>query len=259
VRYTQGSYPIVSKKRVSDRVYDFTLHCPEIAVAAVPGQFAGIAAPGFTLRRPVSLAGIDPAAGTLRLIIEVRGRGTDAISRLEEGASADILAPLGRGFDLNYDTAVIVCGGIGAPPMLPVAKKFGKNCSVVSGFRGSSSVILQDEFAAAGAATVLSTDDGSAGKKGLVTDALPPLLEEKTPDIVYACGPRKMLQAVVRLSNEYGIRCQVSLEERMCCGIGACLVCACEVLDGEGQRYARVCADGPVFWGSEVVFDECHE
>jgi dihydroorotate dehydrogenase electron transfer subunit len=256
VEYRRGNCPVISKKRLADGVFDFTLSASEIADSAQAGQFAAVAAAGFTLRRPISIAGIDKGKGEIRLIIEVRGKGTKAISQLEAGDRADILAPLGRGFDLGYNTAVVVTGGIGAPPLLPVAEKYGRGCVVLSGFRNASAVILTDEFTSFGAKTVLYTDDGSAGIKGFAADALPSVLTAEKPDIVYACGPRPMLKTVAAHAVAHGVKCQLSLEERMGCCIGACLVCVCRANGGDGGYYARVCRDGPVFWGSEVVFDE---
>ena len=127
---------------------------------------------------------------------------------------------------------------------------------MISGFRNASAVILQQDFASTGAETVLCTDDGSAGRKGFVTDALKEAVAKEKPDVIYACGPNMMLRRIVEIAKENGIKCQVSLEERMGCGIGACLVCACRTIrDGE-EYYSHVCKDGPVFNAEEVIFDE---
>ncbi|MCL2054387.1 MAG: dihydroorotate dehydrogenase electron transfer subunit [Oscillospiraceae bacterium] len=256
MKYKQGKYPIISKIALAKEIYDFTIYCPEIAGIAEAGQFVNIKADGFTLRRPISIAGISVERGTLRLIFEVRGKGTKALSILNLGDTLDILAPLGKGFNLAYDTAMIVSGGIGAPPMLPLAEKFGVNGTVISGFRGASSVILQDEFKKTGAETILCTEDGSMGRKGLVSDALREALAAQKPDIIYACGAKAMLKAIAEISREYDIKCQISMEERMGCGVGACLVCACRAVKNGAEYYAHVCKDGPVFYGEEVVFDE---
>lgn len=254
--FKQGIYPVISKKNHAKEVYDFLVLCPEIAVEAVPGQFVNIKADGFTLRRPISIAGINKEKGTLRLIFEVRGKGTKAISQIIENGMIDIIAPLGNGFDLNNNTAVIIGGGIGNPPMLPLAEKFGKNGTVISGFRNSAAVILQEDFAETGTETILCTDDGSAGKKGFVTDALKDVLAVKKPEIIYACGPSAMLKGIIKTARENNIKCQVSLEERMGCGIGACLVCACRTVRNGEEYFSHVCKDGPVFKAEEVVFDD---
>ncbi len=255
MKYTQGKYPVVSKTAIAKEIYDFEIFCPEIAEIAKVGQFVNIKAEGFSLRRPISICEINREKGTLRVIFEVRGDGTKVISDIPVGGMIDIIAPLGgNGFDLSLGkTAVIIGGGIGTPPMLGVASHFGGNSTVISGFRNASAVILQDDFAKTGAETVLCTDDGSAGKKGFVTDALVEVLSSKKVDVIYACGPKMMLQKIADIAKENDIACQLSLEERMGCGIGACLVCACKtVKDGE-EIYSHVCKDGPVFDAREVV------
>lgn len=256
-KYTQGLYPVVSKKTLAKEIYDYTIYCPEIAAEAQCGQFVNIKADGFMLRRPISICGIDKEKGTLRIVFEVRGEGTKALARINEGEMIDIIAPLGgRGFELlgNDKKAVIIGGGIGNPPMVPIAEHYGKNAVVISGFRNASAVILQEDFAGTGAEVILCTDDGTAGRKGFVTDALAEVLEKDKPDIIYACGPNVMLRRIVEQADKYGIRCQVSLEERMGCGVGACLVCACRTIRDGKEYYSHVCKDGPVFESKEVIF-----
>ncbi len=258
MKYKQGQYPIISKKTLAKEIYDMTILCPEIAEKARAGQFVNVKAEGFMLRRPISICSIDREKGTIRIIFEVRGEGTKVMSQMPEGSLIDIVAPLGgRPFKLEeYKSAVIIGGGIGTPPMLAVAEKFGSEGTVISGFRNAAAVILQEDFAKTGADTILCTDDGSAGRKGFVTDALKEVLEHKTPDVIYACGPDIMLRKVVDIARSKGIKCQVSLEERMGCGVGACLVCACRTIRNGEEYYAHVCKDGPVFPAEEVYFDE---
>ena len=258
MKYTQGKYLILSKKTLAKEIYDLTILCPDVAQAAVAGQFVNVKVDGFMLRRPISICSIDKNKGTLRIIFEVRGEGTRVMSQLAEGAMIDIVAPLGgRGFEMDgHETAVIIGGGIGNPPMLAVAESFGSNATVISGYRNASAVILQEDFAATGAETILCTDDGSAGRKGFVTDALKEVLASKKPDVIYACGPNVMLRRIIEIAKENGVKCQVSLEERMGCGVGACLVCACRTIRDGNEYYAHVCKDGPVFNAEEVLFDE---
>ena len=256
-KYMQGEYPIVSKNQLTDGIFDYVISCPEIAEIALCGQFVNIKVNGFMLRRPISICGIDREKGTLRIVFEVRGEGTKKLSELETGDRLDIIAPLGgRGFELldSSKKAIIIGGGIGNPPMLPIAQHYGSNSVVISGFRNAAAVILQEDFAKTGAETVLCTDDGSAGRKGFVTDALAEQLEKSKPDIIYACGPAVMLKRIVEAAEKYGVRCQVSLEERMGCGVGACLVCACRTIRDGKEFYSHVCKDGPVFEGKEVIF-----
>ncbi|MCQ2417959.1 MAG: dihydroorotate dehydrogenase electron transfer subunit [Oscillospiraceae bacterium] len=232
--------------------------CPEVAAKAQPGQFVNILPEGgFTLRRPISICEIDKQAGTLRIVFEVRGKGTAALAQLRAGDTVNMLAPLGHGFSLpdSSEHVILVGGGIGTPPMLPLAQYFGKNAVVISGFRNQNAAILQEDFKAAGAKTILCTDDGSAGQKGLVTVPLAEEIQAQKPALICACGPMPMLKATAALAMENGIPCQVSLEERMGCGIGACLVCACRTKDAEGaEQYQHVCKNGPVFNAEEVVW-----
>ncbi|MGN1415576.1 MAG: dihydroorotate dehydrogenase electron transfer subunit [Oscillospiraceae bacterium] len=256
-KYMQGEYPIVSKKMLTDGIFDFVISCPEIAEIALCGQFVNIKVNGFMLRRPISICGIDRKEGTLRIVFEVRGEGTKKLSELEAGDGIDIIAPLGgRGFELldSSKKAVIIGGGIGNPPMLPIAEHYGANGIVISGFRNEKAVILQEDFKACGGEVILCTDDGSAGRKGFVTDVLEEKLAAEKPDIIYACGPSVMLKRITERAIKENIRCQVSLEERMGCGVGACLVCACRTIRDGKEYYAHVCKDGPVFESTEVIF-----
>jgi len=255
--YKQSKYPIVSKKTLAKGIFDIEIYCPDIARAAQAGQFAQVAAEGFFLRRPISICDINKDKGTIRLVFEVRGKGTDKLSELNKGGLIDIIAPLGNGFKVLEKGRKCVCigGGIGTPPMLGIAKEYGENATVISGFRNMAAVILQEDFQSCGAQTILCTDDGSAGKKGFVTDALAEVLEKEKPDIIYACGPMIMLKNITKMAADSKVYCQVSLEQRMACGVGACLVCACRTVK-DGQEFnSHVCKDGPVFDSKEVVFE----
>ena len=254
--YRQGKYPIAEKAAIAKGVFDLTVKCPEIAADAEAGQFAQIAAEGFFLRRPISICYIDKINGTIRFVFEVRGHGTEKISELNKGDLIDIIAPLGKGFKvIEGGHAVCIGGGIGTPPMVGIAKAYGENATVISGFRPSSIAILQDDFKALGAETILCTDDGSAGIHGFVTEALKTCLESKKPDIIYACGPMPMLKGIVSIAEEYGIETQVSLEQRMACGVGACLGCVCRTVKDGKEIFSHVCKDGPVFDSKEVDFN----
>ena len=254
--YMQGRYPIIAKKAIAKGMFDVTVLCPEVAAQAQAGQFVQIAAEGFFLRRPISICDIDKEKGTLRLVFEVRGKGTDKISELNIEQNIDMIAPLGNGFKvLIGKKAICVGGGIGTPPMLGIAKLYGENARAISGFRNAGIAILQDDFKAAGAKAILCTDDGSAGIKGFVTDALKAEIEKEKPDIIYACGPMVMLKGVAAIAGQNGIECQVSLEQRMACGVGACLVCVCRTVKDGKEIFSHVCKDGPVFDSKEVAFD----
>ena len=258
-QYTEKlTYKVSAMEQLNAAAWSMVIDCPEVAAKAEPGQFVNLLPDGaFTLRRPISICEINKAQGTLRIVFEVRGKGTKALSALRAGDTVNMLAPLGHGFTLPGKDAhvILVGGGIGTPPMLSLAQYFGSNAVVISGFRNRESVILQDDFAAAGTRTILCTDDGSAGRSGLVTLPLEEEIMAQKPDLICTCGPIPMLKAAAAIASVYEIPCQVSLEERMGCGIGACLVCACRTKDANGdEQYAHVCKNGPVFNAEEVIW-----
>ena len=249
--------PILQKHRLAPRIFAYLLHCPEVAALAVAGQFLHVKAPGFLLRRPISISHINRQAGTLTLVVEVRGPGTTALSQLEEGQTMDFLGPCGHGFELLLSPAkaVIVGGGIGTPPLLELGAHYGGRADVFLGFRTAEMAILAENFAALGCRVQIATDDGSRGHHGMVTDLLAQHLNINLPDVIYGCGPKPMLAAVAQLAARHGVRCQVSLEERMACGIGACLGCAFRMTqkDQNGAPiYHHVCKRGPVFEACDV-------
>ncbi len=256
MKYTQGKYQIAGKSALAKDIYSIEITCPEIAEIAQPGQFVHILPAGFTLRRPISICDINREKGTLRIVFIVKGDGTKEIAKLNEGDLIDMLAPLGHGFTVNdsFKKVVLIGGGIGTPPMLPLAKYYGEKAVVISGFRSAEAVILQNDFKQTGAETILCTDDGSMGIKGFVTEPLKELLEKGGIDAVYTCGPTPMLKNIAVIANEKNVYCEVSLEERMGCGIGACLVCACKTKKDGEEHFAHVCKNGPVFNSKEVIW-----
>ncbi len=257
MKYTQGQYPILEKKTLAKEMYSFVILCPEVAEAAQHGQFVHIRIGSFTLRRPISICEIDKAKGTLRIVFEVRGKGTEEIAKLNKGDLIDMLAPLGHGFTVNPDAKKVICigGGIGTPPMLPLAQTYGEKSVVITGFRSANAVILQDDFKKTGAETILCTDDGTMGVHGFVTQPLEDVLKNGGVDAIYACGPMPMLKGIANLAKQYSVPlCEVSLEERMACGVGACLGCACKIKRNDEEYFLHVCKNGPVFNAEEVVW-----
>lgn len=255
MRYTQESCKILHQAEIAPGIYNCTLSAPQIAGAAVPGQFVHILCEPYTLRRPISIGGMDAGLGILRLVFEVRGKGTAWLAERQAGEYLDIIGPLGHGFPLldPEKKAVLVGGGIGTPPLLPLARYYGAQATVITGFRNGQSAILQEDFRAMGAQTILCTDDGSAGFHGFTTQALETHLAGNSCDVIYTCGPKVMMQRVAVQAEAAGILCYVSMEERMACGIGACLGCTCKTKDPQGHpALARVCLNGPVFDAKEV-------
>ena len=248
MKYDTQNFKLIKNEEIADGIFDWIVENPNLSKLAQPGQFAHVKVPGKTLRRPISIC--DATENTLRLVFQVKGEGTEIMSKIKTGEEVEILAPLGNGFKVEKGKKYcFIGGGIGVPPMLYAAKQ-AENPLVITGFRDKSLVILQEDFKKIGAEVVLATDDGSAGVHGFVTD----VLKERLSDIdeVCACGPIPMLKAISEICKGK-VPCQISLEERMGCGIGACLVCACKTkLNGE-DGYTHVCKNGPVYNAEEVV------
>lgn len=250
MKYDVRQLTLISNDKIADGIYDMRLEYTHDDLPVSCGQFAHVYVPGKSLRRPISIC--DCSDGALRLVYQVKGEGTKIMSAMKPGGKVDVLVPLGNGFDIQKGKKYcLIGGGIGVPPMLYTAKQCDSPVAI-TGFRDESLVILQDDFKSAGAETVLVTDNGSAGAKGFVTDILKERINEI--DEVCACGPTPMLKAVAEVCREYGKPCQISLEERMACGIGACLVCAVKVRKNGGEIMQHVCKNGPVFNAEEVVF-----
>ena len=234
------------------------LALPDEAEQARPGQFAHIAVPGdraHLLRRPISLYSVHD--GILELGIAAKGEGTRRILQAKPGEEIDLLYPLGRGFDKGAMRRIaFVGGGIGIAPLRFAMERFADaQCRAVFGFRSRDLLYAVEECEKTGASVTVCTDDGSAGFHGLVTDPLEEMLRRGEVDGVMACGPTPMLRAVQALALRCGVPAQLSLEEHMGCGLGACLTCNCKVKAKDGEfGYKRVCADGPVFPAEEVVF-----
>ena len=243
-----------SNTRLGEGLYQLVLDAPQIAAAAQCGQFVHIACgEGNLLRRPISIC--EAGEGRLRIVFQVKGKGTRWLADRKEGDTLDVLGPLGHGFDTAALGArpVLIGGGIGVPPMLQTvkcAKAAGAAPRAILGFRNQGAVILEEDFRAV-CETFVTTDDGSYARHGFVTDVLQELVADATG--VAACGPKPMLKAIAAIAKQAGLPCQVSMEERMGCGIGACLVCACALKAENGEtRYGHVCKDGPVFNAEEV-------
>lgn len=246
--------PVVKKRRLSASIYEITVRGEELSRSAKCGQFIHIkCGDGQLLRRPISIC--DTGYDTLCFAFEVRGEGTRFLSKVREGDYLDILGPLGRGFTTKgIKSALCIGGGIGIFPLLKTAKNV-EAADIALGFKNKDAIVLEKEFSLAGRNLVIATDDGSYGAPGLVTEHAQWLLKENKYDIIYTCGPISMLKAVVELAKKYNISCEVSLEQRMACGIGACKGCVCKIKNeqGEGSRYTHICSEGPVYKAEEVL------
>lgn len=241
----QGKFQILSNEALTDSVYKMILVGDTSAITA-PGQFVNIQLAGKFLRRPISVCDWDGEA--LTILYKVVGKGTEQMSRMVSGEWLDLLTGLGNGYDLTLagDKPLLLGGGVGVPPLYALAKalkKEGKEVSVILGFNKESEVFYKEEFKALGCCVTVTTADGSFGKKGFVTDALP-----ESYSYFYTCGPEPMLKAVYRAASTSG---QMSFESRMGCGFGACMGCSCKTLTG----YKRICKDGPVMKKEEILWE----
>lgn len=246
---------LVKKKKLSADTFDYTVFCPEMAEKTKAGQFLHILCGGESyLRRPISVCDVVDQKW-IRFIFAVRGEGTAALAKRKEGEMLDILGPLGNGFglqDIPAEGAVLlVGGGIGIFPLLKLAKDLKHRATALLGFRSKENVILADEFSSCCKNVFIATDDGSCGFHGYVTDILQNIMTNNSVAKIYTCGPKPMMQIVAELAKEKEIPTEASMEERMGCGIGACVTCTCMI---NGSR-KRVCKDGPVFNAAEVEWD----
>ena len=252
---------ILSQECLAEGIYSMWLKAPEIAEQAVPGQFADLYSKDGSrlLPRPISLCGIDRENGAIRLVYRVAGAGTEEFSGLSAGDWLEVLGPLGNGFPLEAaegKDAFLIGGGIGIPPMLELAKelsvRYGRErvCAVL-GYRDSQ-MFLKEEFEP-WAKVYVAPEDGRAGTKGNVLDAIRE--QGLTAQVAYACGPTPMLRALKAYGQEETIPFYLSLEERMACGVGACLACVCKSREVDGHSHVhnkRICKDGPVFLADEI-------
>lgn len=241
----QGYYTVKSNEPLTENVYKMVLSGDTSAVTA-PGQFVNIKIDGLYLRRPISVCDYDE--GSVTLIYKVVGAGTEFMAKCESGAVFDVLTGLGNGFDTaeSGDRPLLIGGGVGVPPMYNLCKKLifeGKNPTAVLGFNTKDEIFYEDEFKKLGADVIVTTADGSYGVRGFVTDALSGI----NYTYFYACGPEPMLRAVYKSTDTSG---QMSFEERMGCGFGACMGCSCKTLTG----YKRICKDGPVMRKEEILW-----
>ena len=255
---------IQSQRRLAEGTYEMVLQLPHAGAQdtrqrqpILPGQFLNIRLEGFYLRRPISIC--DWTEDTLTIIYKTVGRGTTKMSRMHPGEELDVLWPLGNGYDLSrcdktgsgshcLTQPLLIGGGAGLPPMYGLCRKLvetGVQPKVILGFRSAADVFYRNEFEALGAEVILTTEDGSAGTRGFVTDAMDGICY----DSLFACGPEAMLQAVDEKAPAE-VQGQMSFERRMGCGFGACMGCSCRTKYGS----KRICVEGPVLERSEIVW-----
>ena len=243
----QVIFEIKENKKLTDIIYKMEL-CGDTSDITASGQFVNIQLDGLFLRRPISVC--DCEGDTLTLIYKVVGKGTAQMAKMAVGEKLDVLTGLGNGYDLTLsgDSPILLGGGVGVPPMYLLAKKLraqGKKVSVVLGFNTKNEIFYEDEFRALGCDVTVTTVDGSYGQKGFVTGAM----KDGEYSYFYTCGPEPMLRAVSMAATTSG---QLSFEERMGCGFGACMGCSCKTLTGN----KRICKEGPVMKKEEIIWEK---
>ena len=253
---------LLKKEELKPEIFKFSVQADEIVNTAKPGNFIEIRVNDDIepfLRRPISIYNMDKERGILEFIFQVKGKGTTILSKKNEGELIDIVGPLGFGtFKYSsYENLAIIGGGIGVFPLYELAKNAkneNKNVNIYLGFRNKDLVVLENEFRQVSSQLIITTDDGSYAQKGFAIDFLKKDIEAGKIDSIYACGPLPMLRAIRELAIEKNIPCQISLEERMACGLGVCLGCAVKTARSskDEPEYWHVCKGGPVFQAKDV-------
>jgi len=252
------STTVVEQVKIGENCWSIWLQAPGISDDVQPGQFVHLKLNRGEklLPRPLSICETDKKNNALRLVYAVVGKGTKDLSHMKEGETLRVLSPLGNGFEVDRAAlkSIIAGGGMGIPPLLELSRRIPGRKEIYLGY--SATPFLLESFQELDAQVHVSTDDGCFGYSGTVIDKMNQ--EKARGNIIYGCGPRPMLKALSIWAKERDIPAQVSLEERMACGIGACLVCTCKIAKKEeGEwHHRRVCADGPVFWNQEVVWND---
>ena len=243
---------VFSQEQLASDVFSMWLEVGSIASEAKPGQFISVYSNDDSklLPRPISICEIDKEDSALHLVYRIAGAGTEEFSQKQTGDHLSVMGPLGNGFPLKSKKAFLIGGGIGIPPMLETAKQLNAQKTAVLGYRDE--LFLNEEFAKY-ADVYVATEDGSSGTKGNVLNAI----QEKAleADMIFACGPTPMLRALKEYAAANHITCWISMEERMACGIGACLACVCKSKEKDAHSNVnnkRICKDGPVFLSTEV-------
>lgn len=257
---------VIKNVSVQPGIYEMTICVPKIARVAYAGQFVMVRPIYHSfdpfLNRPFGISDIDVTRGTINILYIVVGKGTDIMSHMEQGEDIFLIGPIGQGFTVRpQDKKVaLVAGGMGIAPLLPLAKTLREKGITTYGLMGASkasAIVGVDSWQNQDVAVQLATDDGSCGKQGFVTTLLEDLLSREEIDYIYCCGPTPMMAKTVEIAQKYQVPIEVSLEKRMGCGIGVCMGCICKLKQADGSvKQYRICYDGPVFHGEEVVFDD---
>jgi len=251
---------IVSNERDTDLYFRLVVRAPQIAPLIQPGQFAHVLVlpmKDALLRRPFSIFQV--AGDSFSILYKTVGKGTEVLSRMTPGEELSVIGPLGHGFTIprsGGETPLLVAGGYGMAAMYLLAQRSPQKGIVFVGGRRRADILCEKEFQSLGWEVRATTEDGSQGEKGLVTQPLRDELKRSTAiRKLFACGPTPMLKAVGKLAEEFMVPAELSMDEHMCCGVGVCLTCVIPVKSGDGWEYQRTCTEGPVFDAKQVVWE----
>ncbi|MGO8676052.1 MAG: dihydroorotate dehydrogenase electron transfer subunit [Limisphaerales bacterium] len=252
---------IISNERDADLYFRLVVEASRIAPLVQPGQFAHLRIPGLQpalLRRPFSIFQVQ--GDTFSVLYKTVGKGTEALSRMGVAGELSVIGPLGRGFTVprpGGETPLLVAGGYGMAALYLLAQRSAQKGIVFVGGRRRADILCEAEFRALGWEVRVATEDGGAGEKGLVTQPLLAELKKGTSGRkLFACGPTPMLRAVAGIAAEFEVPAELSMDEQMCCGIGACLTCVVPIKTDSGWEYQRTCTEGPVFESSRVLWEK---
>ncbi|MGI8426924.1 MAG: dihydroorotate dehydrogenase electron transfer subunit [Actinomycetota bacterium] len=259
---------VLSYKKMGDEFHLLSIVTPEVAKIARPGQFINLRPPidrNFILRRPFSIYRVNKRGGwaaTVEIVFDIRGGGTGALALLRPHDTVDLIGPVGRPFTIpkKRNSCLLVGGGIGAAPLIFLGEELraaGKRVDVLWGAATVNRFLNSIDAKRLGTKTAFCTDDGSEGHKGYVTELLPEMIEKCGTEVIYACGPNPMLQAVSKIAMQYKIPAQVAMEAMMGCGVGVCMTCVQPMWNKQGTDviHVRTCVDGPVFNGARIAWD----
>ena len=251
---------IVSNERDTDRYFRLVLRAPQIAPLVQPGQFAHVRIPPLKdalLRRPFSIFQV--SGDTFSILYKSIGKGTDVLAQMRPGEELSAIGPLGHGFTVpkaSGETPLLVAGGYGMAAMYLLAQRSPQKGVVFVGGRRRVDILCEEEFRALGWEVRVTTEDGSHGEQGLVTQPLlAELRQSRAGRKLFACGPTPMLKAVGKIAEDFNLPAELSMDEHMCCGVGVCLTCVIPIKNGDGWDYQRTCTEGPVFDARQILWE----
>lgn len=249
--------PLVKRTLLCENIFEYIFREEDLAREVVPGQFLLLSPPGHFLPRPMAVADYNVENGYVKVVFAVVGEGTKALLKIKTGSALEFSGPYGRGYTLlprdEVKKVILLGGGAGITPLLPLAKHYGNRATAILGFHSSSGEVLCDDFRAYGCSVVIVTEDGTDGLKGTPESVLPEHIGGS--DFAYTCGTDDMMRAVGSIAAEHSVPCEVTMSPKIACGVGACGLCACRALGEDGKPHNTLgCVEGPIYRYEKVVW-----